>query len=115
VGPLASWHLGLNVAGREGIDPVLARALTDAPLPASMGFLAAQGWTGGARVSVPLTDYLTARAGADGDLSAERLLAARGAIEFHDRCGCVVLTANGAGRIGRPGVDVWLTVSLLRR
>lgn len=115
VGPLTSWHLGANIAGEQGVDPVLARALTDAPLPASMGFLAAAGWTGGARVSVPLTDYLTARAGADGDLGAERLLAARGAIEFHDRCGCVILTANGAERLGRPGVDVWLTVSLVRK
>jgi hypothetical protein len=115
VGPVTSWHLGLNVAGREGVDPVLARALTDVPLPVSMGFLAADGWTGGARVSVPITSYLTGRGGADADLSAERLLAARGSIEFHDRCGCVVLTANGAERIGRPGVDVWLTVSLVRR
>jgi hypothetical protein len=115
LGPVTSWHLGVQVAGREGVDPVLARALTDAPLPATMGFLAADGWTGGARLSVPLTDYLTARAGADGDLSAERLLAARGSVEFHDRCGCVVLTANGAERIGRPGLDLWLTVSLVRR
>jgi hypothetical protein len=115
VGPLSSLHLGVSVAGREGVDPVLARALTDAPLPATMGFLAADGWTGGTRLSVPLTAYLTARGGADADLTAKTLLAARGALEFHDRCGCVVITANGAERIGRPGVDVWLTVGLVRR
>jgi hypothetical protein len=115
VGPLTSLHLGVNVAGREGVDPVLARALTDAPLPATMGFLAEGGWTGGARLSVPLTRYLTARGGADADLTAKTLLAARGALEFHDPCGCVVIAANGAERIGRPGVDVWLTVSLVRR
>jgi hypothetical protein len=115
VGPLTSLHFGANVAAREGVDPVLARALTDAPLPASMGFLAAGGWTGGARLSVPLTTYLTAGGGADADLSAERLLAGRGSLEFHDRCGCVVIAANGAERLGRPGVDVWLTVSLLQR
>jgi hypothetical protein len=114
-GPVTSLHFGVNVAGREGVDPVLARALTDAPLPSSMEFLSAAGWTGGARLSVPVTEYLTVRGGADGDLTAERLLAARGAVEFHDRCGCVVITANGAQRIGRPGVDVWLTVSLLGR
>jgi len=114
-GPRTSLHFGANIAGRAGVDPVLARALTDAPLPSAMGFLAAEGWTGGARVSVPLTDYLTARGGADGDFSAERLVAARGSLEFHDRCGCVVLTAHGAERIGRPGVDLWLTVSLVRR
>jgi hypothetical protein len=115
LGPLSSLHLGVLAAGRAGVDPVLARALTDAPLPATMGFLAADGWTGGARLSVPLTAYLTARGGADADLSARTLLAARGALEFHDRCGCVVITANGAERIGRPGVDVWLAVNLVRR
>jgi hypothetical protein len=115
LGPLSSLHLGVSVAGREGVDPVLARALTDAPLPATMGFLAASGWTGGTRLSVPLTAYLTARGGADADLTAKTLLAARGALEFHDRCGCVVITANGAERIGRPGVDVWLTVGLVQR
>jgi len=115
VGLLSSLHLGVLAAGREGVDPVLARVLTDAPLPATPGFLAADGWTGGARLSVPLTAYLTARGGADADLSARELVAARGALEFHDRCGCVVITANGAERIGRPGVDVWLAVNLVRR
>jgi hypothetical protein len=112
---LTSLHFGANVAGRGGVDPVLARVLTDTPLPASMGFLAAEGWTGGARLSVPLTTYLTARGGADVDLTVEKLLAARGALEFHDRCGCVVLGANGAERLGRPGVDLWLTASLVQK
>jgi hypothetical protein len=115
IGSLSSLHLALLAAGRAGVDPVLARALTDAPLPATMGFLAADGWTGGARLSVPLTAYLTARGGADADLSARTVLAGRGALEFHDRCGCVVISANGAERVGRPGVDAWLAVSLVRR
>jgi hypothetical protein len=115
VGTLSSLHLGVTVAGRGGVDPVLARALTDTPDAASMGFLATEGWTAGARVSLPLTAYLTARGGADGDLTAEKLVAARASLEFHDRCGCVVVGANGAERIGRPGVDVWLTVNLARR
>jgi hypothetical protein len=115
IGSLTSLHLGVHVAGRAGMDPVLARAMTDAPLPASMGFLAAVGWTGGARLSVPLTAYLTAGGGADADLSEQRLLAARGSLEFHDRCGCVVIAAKGAERLGRSGVDVWMTVSLVQK
>jgi hypothetical protein len=115
VGTLSSLHLGVTLAGRGGVDPVLARALTDTTDAASMGFLATEGWTGGARVSLPLTAYLTARGGAEGDLTAEKLVAARASLEFHDRCGCVVVGANGAERIGRPGVDVWLSVSLARR
>jgi hypothetical protein len=114
VGLLSSLNLGVTVAVREGIDPVLARALTDAPNATSMGLLAAEGWTGGARLSFPLTAYLTARGGAEGDLTADKLLAARASLEFHDRCGCVVIGANGAERIGRPGVDVWLSVGIVR-
>jgi hypothetical protein len=115
VGPLDSLHLGVSVAARDGVDPVIARALTDAPDTTSMGLLAAEGWTGDARLSLPLTAYLTARGGAEGDLTADRLIAARGSLEFHDRCRCVVISANGAERIGRPGVDVWLSVGLAKR
>jgi hypothetical protein len=115
VGPLSSLNLGMTLAAREGVDPVLARALTDAPDAASMGLLAAEGWTGGARLSLPLTTYFTARGGAEGDFTAEKLIAARASLEFHDRCRCVVIGASGAERIGRPGVDVWLSVGFARR
>jgi hypothetical protein len=115
VGLLSSLNLGMNVAARAGVDPVRARALTDAPDATSMGLLAAEGWTGGARLSLPLTAYLTARGGAEGDLTADKLIAARASFEFHDRCRCVVIGANGAERIGRPGVDVWLSVGLAGR
>ncbi len=115
VGPASSFNFGVTVAGREGVDPVLARALTDAPATTSMGLLAAEGWTGGARLSFPMTTYLTARGGAEGDFTAQRLIAARASLEFHDRCRCVTIGVNGAERIGRPGVDVWLSVGLAHR
>jgi hypothetical protein len=31
---------------------------------------------------------------------------------MHDPCNCVVLRATGAHRIGRPGIDVWISVDL---
>ena len=97
--------LTLLAAERDGIDPVLARALTDAPLEPSGGFLASSGWTVGGRARVPWTAWLATTAGGDVDLSAGVLVAARGGVELRDRCGCVRVRATGAHRIGRDGVD----------
>jgi hypothetical protein len=113
-GPERGLHLTAHVAERDGVDPVLARALTDAPLEPSSGFLAAAGWTGGARLAVPVGPRVTARGGADWDFGARELVAAVGALELHDPCGCVVVRATVAHRIGRDGVDAWVTVDLPR-
>ncbi len=114
VGSSVGLHFTAHVAERDGVDPVVARALTDAPLEPSSGFLAAAGWTGGARVALPLGSRVTTRAGADYDFGARELVAALGALELHDPCGCVVVRATAAHRIGRDGVDVWVTVDLPR-
>lgn len=103
-------RLHANVAARDGIDPVYARALTDAPLEPAAGFLADTGTTGGATVVVPWMRALTTSVGADGDANARELVAIRGGLELKDRCGCLSLRANGAHRIGREGVDVWITL-----
>jgi len=115
IGPAAGLHLGAHVAERDGIDPLVARALVGAPLEPASGFLAAPGWTGGGRLGVPLGGRVTVRAGADVDLDARALVAAVGSFELHDRCSCVVLRANAAHRIGREGVDVWLSIDLPER
>ncbi len=112
LGPERGLALAAHVAQRDRVDPMLARALVDAPLEPASGFLVAPGWTGGGRVAVPLGTRITTRAGADFDLDARRLVAALGAIELHDPCGCVVLRASAAHRIGRSGVDAWLTVDV---
>ncbi len=114
VGPASGLHGSVHVAERDGVDPLVARALTDAPLEPSSGFLSAAGWTGGGRVALPLGSRVTTRAGADYDFSASELVAVLGALELHDPCGCVVVRANAAHRIGRDGVDVWVTVDLPR-
>ena len=113
VGTARSLSVGFLVAGRDGVDPVTARALTDAPLASSQGYLATEGWTAGARLTLPITQLITARGGVDGDLSAERLVATRGSIEVHDRCDCVAVRLSAAERLGRDGVDVWLSVDLV--
>jgi len=117
VGPEFGANLAAHVAERDGVDPVVARTLVDAPLEPASGFLSLPGWTGGARLAVPLGSRITTRAGADVDFEAARatqLVAAVGALELHDPCNCVVVRASAAHRIGRDGVDVWLTVDLPR-
>jgi hypothetical protein len=115
VGAIDGVHLTLLAAERDGVDPVTARVLTDAPLEPSGGFLAATGWTGGARARIPWTSWLATTGGADGDLTARLLVDARGGIELRDRCGCLAVSANAAHRIGREGVDAWIAVSLAAR
>jgi hypothetical protein len=114
IGPATGLHVTAHVAERDGVDPLVARALTDAPLEPASGFLSAPGWTGGARLGIPLGSRITTRAGADYDFDARQLVAALGALELHDPCGCVVVRATAAHRIGRDGVDVWVTVDLPR-
>jgi hypothetical protein len=114
VGPTSSLHLTTHVAERDGVDPLVARALADAPVEPSSGFLALPGWTGGARLAIPIGPRVTARGGADADLDARQLVAALGALELHDPCGCVVVRASVAHRIGRDGVDAWVTVDVAR-
>ena len=109
-GPADGLRLQANVAARAKIDPVLARALVDAPLAPATGYLADTGTTGGATLVVPWTHALTTTVGADGDANAKELVAFRGGIDLKDRCGCVTLHANATHRIGREGVDVWLTL-----
>ena len=112
IGRADSLALTANAAAREGIDPLRARALTDGPLEPSSGFLSASGVTGGARVVVPWTRAIMTTAGADGDLTSGRLVAAIGSVELRDACRCIIVRATGARRIGRDGVDIWLTVDL---
>ena len=103
-----------NVAVRDGVDPVLARALVDAPLEPAAGFLAQEGTTGGAGVVLPWSRLLTTSIGADGDAGtlhrSAALVAARAGVEIRDRCGCLTLRVMGAHRVGRDGVDVWLAL-----
>ena len=99
-----------NVAARDGLDPVLARALVDAPLEPASGFLVGEGTTGGAGLAVPWGRAVTTSVGADGDLTRRELVAARAGVELRDRCGCLTLRVMGAHRLGREGVDVWLAL-----
>jgi len=112
IGPGSGLHLAAHVAERDGVDPLIARALVDAPLEPASGFLAGPGWTGGARLAVPIGSRITTRGGADVDFDARELVAAAFSLELHDPCNCVVVRATASHRIGRGGVDAWLAVDL---
>jgi len=112
LGPASGLHVTGHAAERDGVDPVAARAIVDAPFEAASGFLSTPGWTGGARVGLPLGSRVTTRGGADVDLTAGELVAAVASLELHDPCGCVVVRATASHRIGRDGVDAWIAVDL---
>jgi hypothetical protein len=118
LGPTTGLHLTVHAAERDGVDPYEARALTEVPYEAASGFLSATGWTGGARAGLPIGSRVTARGGADIDFSANepgqpaQLVAAAGSLEVHDPCNCVVVRASAAHRVGRDGVDIWVSVDL---
>jgi hypothetical protein len=112
IGSASGLHLAVHVAERDGVDVRLARALLDPTLEPDSGFLSSSGWTGGARAGLPLGTRLSVRGGADVDLDARALVAAIGAVEAHDPCGCVVARLSAAHRIGRGGVDVWLSLDI---
>ena len=115
VGRVDGVNVGAAVAFRQGVDPVIARALTEAPVEPRSGFFSRDGWTGGARLAVPWSRAITTSVGADGDLTSRELVAARASIELRDRCDCLVVRGVGAHRIGRDGVDLWVTVDLSPR
>ncbi len=110
IGASDGLRLLTNVAIRDGLDPILARALVDAPLEPASGFLVGEGTTGGAGVIVPWSRAVTTSVGADGDATRRELIGARAGVELRDRCGCVTLRVMGAHRLGREGVDVWLAL-----
>jgi hypothetical protein len=112
LGPALGLNVSAHVAERDHLDPQMARSLTDPVLEPGSGFLLSSGWSGGARAGLPLGSRLALRGGADADFLARSLVAAVAAVEVHDPCDCVVVRLTGAHRIGRSGVDVWLSVEL---
>jgi hypothetical protein len=112
VGPAAGLHVVGLTAVRDGVDPVLARLVGDPSVEPGAGFLARGGWTAGGRVSIPWWSLVTSSVGADFDLDRRELVGARAGIEVRDRCRCLVVRTAAAHRVGRGGVDVWVTIDL---
>jgi hypothetical protein len=112
IGATDSLHAGVNVAGRSGIDPVAARLLAPRSEETYGGFVASEGWTTGARVSVPIVRPLVVAAYGDYDATSRVLLDVGGSVSLRDSCGCVALRLGVAHRVARDGVDAALTLAL---
>ncbi len=115
LGAMDRWGLRVHGTWRRGDDPVLARAIADAPISAPLGFIASDGFSGGVAASIPWAKFLATRGGVDWDFSAGTLLGAWGAIELRDGCGCLRLRVTGAHRLARDGLDVWMSIDFAPR
>lgn len=115
LGAMDRFGFRAHVAERRGLDPTVARALSDAPLAAPLGYLTKEGLSGGVGVSIPWASFLATRGGVDWDFEGPLVTAAWATIELRDKCGCFRVRINGAHRLGREGVDVWLGIDLAPR
>src|SRR6185312_11039201 len=105
------WHLVARVAGRMCLDPIDARVLgaTRGEAP-SGGWLASEGWSGGAELAAKLSRSLGATVSADEDLTHETLLGVRGSVGYAHPCRCISIDGFVAQRLGREGVDLWISI-----
>ncbi len=113
VGRIDALHVGASVDGRAGADTSAARLATadlDGPLNQLFD---RPGVSVGGELGVPLTVWLASAIGADYDLSADELTGVRGSVGYRHPCGCLAALAWAGHRLGRDGVDAWLTVDLL--
>jgi len=116
LGEQDGWHLVARAAGRVGIEPLDARVLgaTRAEEP-SGGWLAAEGWSAGAEVAAKFSRSVGATVSAEEDLTHKTLLGVRGSIGYAHPCRCISVDGFVARRLGRDGVDVWISIDLAPR
>ncbi len=102
-----------RVSESVGTLPLLARAFAsgwDAPW---VPWLDRPGMTTGAGLGMPWTRAFATSADADYDASNRTLLGLRGSATYRHPCGCLAVTAWAGHRLGRSGVDSWLTLDLM--
>jgi hypothetical protein len=113
VGRVDALHLSASAEGRSGEQPTLADLLAGDLDARRAGRFDRVGWTLGGELGVPFTDWLASAFGGDYDLTSEQLLAVRGTLGYRHPCGCLAALAWVGQRLGRDGLDAWLTVDLL--
>jgi hypothetical protein len=116
LGEQDGWHFALKGAGRRGFNPLAARALaTGTAAEPSGGWLAAEGWTGGAEVAARLARSVGARISAEEDFATRTLLQVRGSLGYAHPCRCISIDGFVGKRLGREGIDVWVSIDLAPR
>ena len=115
LGEKDGWHLSIKGAGRRGFNPLAARALAGTAEEPSGGWLAAEGWSGGAEIAARLARSVGARISAEEDFTARTLLQVRGSLGYAHPCRCISIDGFVGKRLGREGVDVWVSIDLAPR
>ncbi len=117
LGSRESTHVELGLAGAgASTPPMLARLLGSARAEEpSGGWLATKGWTGRAACGARLFETIEVGAAVDGDIDARELLGIRGTAAYVHPCRCLRVEGFAAQRLGRSGVDLWLSVDLAPR
>lgn len=107
----------VDLASQRGASARAARAIAPASDPSVPGadraWIATLGTSLGGEVSVPWLRVMRTALRADTDLDAGELLAIRGSTEYRHACGCLSLGLLGAHRVGRRGVDLLFTASVV--
>jgi hypothetical protein len=113
-GPPGGVELRADVAAQSGAEASAARIFSGGPLAAAgeLLYLARDGLSGLASLAVPWTRWLRTSASAAADITAERLLAVGLGVEIEHPCGCASISASGAHRAGREGIDAILSIDL---
>ena len=110
------WHLTVKGAGRRGWNPLAARALAGSTAEEpSGGWLAAEGWSGGAEIAARLARSVGARISAEEDFTSRTLLQVRGSLGYAHPCRCISIDGFVGKRLGREGIDVWVSIDLAPR
>lgn len=116
LGEQDGWYFALKGAGRRGFNPLAARALAaGTAAEPSGGWLATEGWTGGVEVAARLARSVGARISADEDMTTRTLLQVRGSLGYAHPCRCIAIDGFVGKRLGREGIDVWVSIDLAPR
>lgn len=115
-GPPGGIELRADLAAMSGAEASLARIFAggtaSGPYAAELLYLAEDGISGAASLAIPWTQWLRTSARAAADFTAERLLAVGLGVELKHPCGCASLTALGAYRAGRDGIDAIISLDI---
>jgi hypothetical protein len=111
-----AWHVTMKAAARAGLEPLIARTLASpSAREPSGGWLAAEGWSGGAEIGARLTRSIGATLSAQEDFTNRTLLEAHGSIGYAHPCRCISVDGFAGKRLGREGIDVWVSIDLAPR
>jgi hypothetical protein len=113
IGRVDALHLTASAEGRSGEQPTVADLFAGDFDARRAGRYDRTGWSLGGELGVPFASWLASALAADYDLSNEQLLGVRGTLGYRHPCGCLAALAWAGHRLGRDGLDAWLTVDLL--